>query len=79
VDPADHFAAIRSAREAGLVVVGGYHSHPTSPAAPSARDVREATDPDSLFLIVSLLTTETRRFRLVDGRLEEVRLRVLLE
>ena len=77
VDPADHFAAIRSARQAGLTVVGAYHSHPASPASPSPRDEREATDPNLLYLIVSLVTTQTRGFRLVDGRMKRVQLRVV--
>ena len=72
VDPADHFAAMRFGRKAGLTVVGTYHSHPASAALPSPRDEREATDPDFLHLIVSLVTTQTRGFRLVDGRMEEV-------
>ena len=78
VDPADHFAAIRSARQMGLRVVGAYHSHPASVALPSPRDEQEATDPDFLYLIVSLVTVETRAFRLLDGRMEGVELRVLV-
>ena len=77
VDPADHFAAIRSGRKAGLAVVGAYHSHPASAASPSPRDEREATDPDFLYLIVSLVTAQTRGFRLVRGRMEKVPLRVV--
>ena len=77
IDPADHFAAIRSARQAGLTVVGAYHLHPASPASPSPRDEREATDTDFVYLIVSLVTTQTRGFRLVDGRMERVQLQVV--
>ena len=54
VDPADHFDAIREARAAGLGVIGAYHSHPRSPAHPSATDIREANDPDFVHVIVSL-------------------------
>jgi proteasome lid subunit RPN8/RPN11 len=77
VDPADHFAAIRNGRQAGLTVVGAYHSHPASAAAPSPSDEREATDPYFLYLIVSLVTAETRAFRIVDARMQEVPLRVV--
>ena len=77
VDPADHFAAIKFGRKAGLAVVGAYHSHPTSAASPSPTDEREATNPDFLYLIVSLVTAQTRAFRLVDGRMEEIPLRVV--
>ncbi|MEX1130130.1 MAG: M67 family metallopeptidase [Vicinamibacterales bacterium] len=58
VDPEDHFAAIRAARAAGLAVVGGYHSHPRSIPVPSVTDIAEATDPEFLYVIVSLAATE---------------------
>lgn len=77
VDPADHFAAIRAARQAGLAVVGAYHSHPVSPPVPSETDEREATGEEFLHLIVSPVTAETRAFRLMGGRLAEVALRPL--
>jgi proteasome lid subunit RPN8/RPN11 len=54
IDPADHFAARRVARQSGLDLVGFYHSHPRSPAEPSQRDRDEFTYNSSLYLIVSL-------------------------
>jgi proteasome lid subunit RPN8/RPN11 len=54
IDPADHFAAIRHARASGRTVRGAYHSHPRGPAAPSATDAAEMTDPTLLHMIVSL-------------------------
>ncbi len=77
IDPADHFAAIRASRRNGRAVVGAYHSHPATAAVPSPTDEREANDPEFLYLIVSLVGAETRGFRLVDGRLRGVDLRVL--
>ena len=56
IDPADHFAALRRARQTGLEVVGFYHSHPASPPEPSARDRAEFSYPDHLYAIVSLAT-----------------------
>ena len=53
VDPADHCAALRSARTRGLSVVGAYHSHPTGPLVPSETDRREATYPEFVYVIVS--------------------------
>ena len=74
IDPADHFAALRSARACGLEVVGFYHSHPTSPAEPSARDVAELTYPGHLYAIVSLQSApaEMRLFRFDSGSFERV-------
>jgi proteasome lid subunit RPN8/RPN11 len=54
IDPKDHIATMRDARSRGLEVVGFYHSHPRSAAAPSETDLAEATYPDHLYAIVSL-------------------------
>jgi proteasome lid subunit RPN8/RPN11 len=54
IDPKDHIDGRRQARDRGLQVVGFYHSHPNSPAEPSAADLAEATYPDHLYVIVSL-------------------------
>jgi [CysO sulfur-carrier protein]-S-L-cysteine hydrolase len=70
IDPADHFAAIRRARMEGRMIVGAYHSHPRSPAAPSAVDLREAHDADLVYLIVSLAdprTPDVRGYRLASA------------
>jgi proteasome lid subunit RPN8/RPN11 len=79
VDPKDHFAAIRTARAAGLAVVGGYHSHPTSRPVPSATDLAEAIDPEFLSLIVSLAGTEPEiaAYRISSGVFGEVPLEVV--
>jgi proteasome lid subunit RPN8/RPN11 len=53
IDPRDHFAALRLARERGAEVVGFYHSHPASEPAPSARDRARAAYPGHYYLIVS--------------------------
>ena len=53
VDPFDHFAALRFARARGEQVVGAYHSHPRSPAVPSATDAAEGFT-QFLFVIVGL-------------------------
>ena len=71
IDPADHFAAIRSARRSGRHVVGAYHSHPASPPTPSARDVAEASFPEFVYLIVSLAEPDksdaVRAYRVANG------------
>jgi proteasome lid subunit RPN8/RPN11 len=53
IDPVDHLAAIREARQRSLDVVGAYHSHPRSAAIPSATDAAEAFGA-FLFVIVGL-------------------------
>ena len=53
IDARDHFRAIRAARGRGLEVVGAYHSHPRSPAQPSATDAAAAFG-DFVYVIVGL-------------------------
>lgn len=54
LDPKEQFAAIKYARTHGLVVVGGWHSHPASPSRLSEEDKRLAFDPNAFYLILSL-------------------------
>ncbi len=74
LDPVDHIRTRREARNRGLEVVGYYHSHPHSPARPSARDLAEATYVDALYLIVSLATIPAlvSVYELTDGAFIEV-------
>jgi proteasome lid subunit RPN8/RPN11 len=52
IAPADHFAALRAARQSGLSVVGAYHSHPGAPPRPSASDRREPGGAGFLHLLM---------------------------
>jgi len=76
IDPADHVAARRAARQRDLDVLGFYHSHPRSAALPSERDLAEATYSGHLYLIVSLEheTADIRVFRLEDRNFLEMTL-----
>jgi proteasome lid subunit RPN8/RPN11 len=76
VEPADHFAAIRRARAAGLQIVGAYHSHPNGPSGPSEMDRARLTDPTMFHLIVSLAhgTRTVRAFRLTEGNFSPLEL-----
>jgi desampylase len=68
VDPRDHLAAIRAARAGHQDVIGAYHSHPHSPARPSATDAAEGFG-DFLFVIVGLggAAPELTAWRWRDG------------
>jgi proteasome lid subunit RPN8/RPN11 len=76
IDPADHFAAIRTARKRGRDVVGAYHSHPSGPPDASATDDRDASDAEFLYVIVSPATGAVKAFWPSAGRLRELTLRV---
>ncbi len=73
LDPVDHLAADRVARQRGLDVVGFWHSHPDRPARPSATDLAAAWQGYS-YLIVSTAAfgdNVFRSWRLDDGRFLE--------
>ncbi len=78
IDPVAHFAALKRAREAGLSVIGAYHSHPGTAASPSETDLEEVSEPGFLHLIVSLrnagTTPEVRAFRVAGGNFRPVEL-----
>jgi proteasome lid subunit RPN8/RPN11 len=79
MDPAGQIEAQRKMREQGEELFGIYHSHPHSPAEPSAIDLQQAAYPEALYIIVSLKTRgvlEMLGFRLQDGRAIEVHLAI---
>lgn len=53
IDPADHFAALRTARARGHDIVGCYHSHPGGKATPSPRDTEGAAERGFVWLIAA--------------------------
>jgi proteasome lid subunit RPN8/RPN11 len=68
IDPQDHIDAMKAAREEGLQVVGAYHSHPASAAAPSPSDIAEASGgPDFLYVIVAPMTDAVSGFFVENG------------
>ena len=75
--PEDLFAAMRRIRESNQVLLGIYHSHPRTPAYPSASDVEMAFYPEALYFIVSLEPNiDLRAFRIERFRIEEVEIAV---
>ena len=73
INPAQHFAAIKRTRQTGRTILGGYHSHPRSPAVPSPTDLAHA-HAEFLYVIVSLREAlpDICAYRLVDGRFVSV-------
>ena len=73
VDPAEHIAAMKSLRVRGRVILGAYHSHPRTPAVPSATDLAEAHDAELVYVIVSLRDErpDIRAYRLQGGTFVE--------
>jgi proteasome lid subunit RPN8/RPN11 len=69
IDPADHFAALRTARISGQAVIGCYHSHPNGIAWPSAKDLVGAGEENFLWLIVG--KDELKLFVYLTGKFTE--------
>ena len=72
-DPKEQFEAYNTAKELGVEIIGAYHSHPATPAQPSAEDIRLAFDPALLYVIASLMGGErtVRAFRIREGTVAE--------
>lgn len=71
--PEELFAAMRRIREAGQALLGVYHSHPRTPAYPSASDVEMAFYPEAFYFIISLEpSVQLRAFKIEDSRIEDV-------
>lgn len=73
VEPRDLLRADRAAEEAGMVLVGVWHSHTHTDAWPSPTDVDQAPDPAWHYVVVSLRDTHAslRSYRIADGGIEE--------
>lgn len=79
MDPKAQIDAMRQMRERHETLFAIYHSHPTSPAKPSAIDLQEAGYPEVLYLIISLNTKgvlELRGFRISGNAVHEVELEI---
>jgi proteasome lid subunit RPN8/RPN11 len=63
LDPAETLETIEAIEEAGLDVVGFYHSHPETAARPSATDEAQATWTGYVYCIVSPAEDAIRAWR----------------
>ncbi len=82
MDPHEQLRIFKELDERGWEVAGIYHSHPASPAYPSATDRRLAFYPEAVYFIISLARPEQpeiRAFR-IDQEQDEVKeLRIVIE
>lgn len=87
MDPEEQFRVMKDIREAGLAMLGIFHSHPAGHAYPSSVDVERAywpgthlpNYPSAVYVIVSLLDRASpvaRGFMIEDGTVSEISLTV---
>lgn len=80
--PEDQFSAVKDMRKNGWVLLGNFHSHPASPARPSAEDKRLAFDPEVSYLILSLLVREQavlKSFRILGDEVQPEEISIVEE
>lgn len=74
MDSKEQFKVMKDIRENNLEMVAIFHSHPSSPAYPSAKDLNLAFYEDSIYIIVSLIEKEpvVKGYLMREGKIEEV-------
>ncbi len=74
VDPTEHFRALRHAERSGWELAGVFHSHTHSAAYPSPTDVRQAMEPDWIYVIAGLRDLhdpDVRGYWIRNGKVSE--------
>ncbi|MCH7559606.1 MAG: M67 family metallopeptidase [Planctomycetes bacterium] len=80
MEPKEQFAVVKDIRSAGLEMLAIYHSHPETPARPSAEDIRLALTPNVIYVIISLQDAKAPAVKgllIKDGTVTEVPVKVL--
>ncbi|NIA17492.1 MAG: hypothetical protein GWO86_04005 [Planctomycetes bacterium] len=77
----EQFKVIKDIRSSGLEMLAIYHSHPESPARPSAEDIRLALTPGVIYVIVSLQNIEPaiKGFLIENDNISEVSVKIEAE
>lgn len=76
LDSKEQFKAMKDMRENNLSMLAIFHSHPSSAAYPSARDISLAFYEDAVYIIVSLMEKEpvVKGFSIREGNIEETKI-----
>jgi len=80
MDPKEQFAVVKDIRDRRGVLLGNFHSHPSSPSRPSEEDKRLAFDPQVSYLILSLQDKENpvlKSFYIQHGEVFEDKLQII--
>jgi proteasome lid subunit RPN8/RPN11 len=78
-DPQEQFDVMKKVRTEQLEILAVYHTHPESPARPSAEDIRLAFDPGIVYVILSLLEDKKniKAYKIIKGQVTEKKLIIL--
>jgi proteasome lid subunit RPN8/RPN11 len=78
MEPSEQFRVMKDIRTSDLSMIAIFHSHPASPAYPSAKDAGLAFYDDCVYVIVSLAETApvVKGFSIKEGTVKEVKLAV---
>lgn len=82
IAPKEIFDRMREMRDAGLELLGIYHSHPNGKNEPSPRDIESAYYPEAAYFIISPLpgaARPVRAFSIRDGRVTELEIQIVDE
>ena len=73
IESRDQIRIMNAIDEAGLDLIGIYHSHTSSPAFPSRTDAEQAFWPDAVYVIVSLASpdADVRGYRIRNMEVTE--------
>jgi len=80
MEPKEQFAVVKDIRSSGLEMLAIYHSHPETPARPSAEDIQLALTPDVIYVIISLQNSTNPAmmgFLIEDGNVNDVTVEIL--
>ena len=80
--PEEQFRVVKDIRAADWEMLAIYHSHPASPARPSAEDIRLAVTVNVIYIIVSLEDVDAavvKGFVIEDGNVTEVGVEIEVE
>ena len=80
MEPKEQFTVVKDIRSAGLKMLAIYHSHPQTPARPSAEDIRLALTPDVIYVIVSVQDAKrpnVKGFLIENGNVTDVPVRIV--
>lgn len=73
MDPREQFAVVKDLRAKQISMLAIYHSHPETPARPSAEDIRLALTPDVSYVIISLAdpsAPDIKSYTICDGKVD---------